>query len=69
MKPHERMTQARKQQGLSQQNLADATGLSKAHIWELEHSVTPLERASYISVCRIASALRMSVAQLMSETD
>lgn len=63
--PHERMKRLREGRRLSLQDLADATGLSKAHTWELERSTARMENASYSNLCNIAAALGVSLSALM----
>lgn len=63
--PNERMKRLREQRRLSLQDLADAVGMSKAHVWELERSTIRLEHASYHNLCNIAAALGVSLTALM----
>ncbi len=63
--PHERMRRLREAKRLSLQDLSDAVGLSKAHVWELERSTIRMEHASYHNLCNLAAALGVSLSVLM----
>lgn len=63
--PHQRMRRLREGKRMSLQDLADAVGMAKAHIWEYERSTARMERAKYINLCNIAAALGVSLSTLM----
>lgn len=62
-----RMRWYREQRRLSLQDLADAAGCSKTHIWELEQNRSPMEGCSWRLLCSIAAALGISIMRLMEE--
>jgi transcriptional regulator with XRE-family HTH domain len=49
--------------GLSLQDVADATGLSKAHIWDMERGASSDPRLT--TLLAVSDALRMSLAQIL----
>src|SRR3954469_19832059 len=60
-----RITKMRMQRGESLQQVADAVGVSKAHIWELEKGRT--DNPSMGLVTRLADHFRISVSSLVGE--
>lgn len=60
-----RISQLRQKKGESLQDVADAVGVSKAHIWELEKGRT--DNPSMGLVTRLADHFGVSVSALMSE--
>lgn len=66
--PNERMRRLREARGLSLQALANAVGMSKAHVWEIECSAARMEKVSYINLCNIAGALGVSLSVLMQSS-
>jgi transcriptional regulator with XRE-family HTH domain len=63
--PSERLRRLREARGLSLQQFADAVGLSKSHLWEIEQGRTPIDGMSYRNCCAVAAALGISVINLM----
>lgn len=68
MTPNERLRDLRQRRKMSLQNLADAVGLSKAHVHQLERDEDVMLSASYRNLCNIAAALGVSVSKLMEAT-
>lgn len=60
-----RMTELRMKKGQSLQQVADAVGVSKAHIWELEKGKT--DNPAMALVTRLADHFGVSVAFLVGE--
>lgn len=60
-----RLAQLRRKSGESLQTVADAVGVSKAHIWELEKART--ENPSMDLVTRLADHFKVTVAFLVGE--
>lgn len=60
-----RLTNLRLQSGESLQQVADAVGVSKAHIWELEKGRT--DNPSMALVTRLADHFSISLASLVGE--
>jgi transcriptional regulator with XRE-family HTH domain len=60
-----RLAQLRRQSGESLQMVADAVGVSKAHIWELEKGRS--ENPSMDLVTRLADHFEVTVAYLVGE--
>lgn len=61
----ERLNQLRLKRGLSLQDVADAVGLSKAHVWNLEKGASG--NPSIEVVLKLAQLFRVSVADLIGE--
>lgn len=60
-----RIGEARRKKGESLQQVADAVGVSKAHIWELEKGHT--DNPSMALVTRLADHFELSVTYLVGE--
>lgn len=60
------MKNIRKQRGITQEQLADMTGLSKVHISNMENAYT---KVSLTAIVRIASVLKTSVDQILGRCD
>jgi transcriptional regulator with XRE-family HTH domain len=60
-----RLAQLRRKKGQSLQQVADAVGVSKAHIWELEKGRT--DNPSMALVTRLADHFKVTVAFLVGE--
>lgn len=60
-----RIGEARRKKGESLQQVADAVGVSKAHIWELEKGYT--DNPSMALVTRLADHFGLSVSYLVGE--
>ena len=60
-----RIGEARRKKGESLQKVADAVGVSKAHIWELEKGYT--DNPSMALVARLADHFGLSVSYLVGE--
>jgi transcriptional regulator with XRE-family HTH domain len=61
----DRLTQLRLAKGESLQDVADAVGVSKAHIWELEKGRT--DNPSMALVTKLADHFELSLAALVGE--
>src|ERR1700722_4161528 len=60
-----RLTRLRLEKGESLQQVAEAVGVSKAHVWELEQGRT--DNPSMALVTRLADHFRLSLATLVGE--
>lgn len=62
---NDRLKRLRYAKGYSLQELANATGLSKGHMWEIEQSMEKLEAMSFCNLGKISAALGISIFDLM----
>ena len=63
----DRLHRYRKAKRMSLQELAEAAGCAKSHLWELEQNRQPMEGLSWRLVKSISAALGVSVLQLMDD--
>lgn len=63
----ERLRAARKQVGLTLEQLAAAADVSKTYLWELEHDVESLKKPSADVLLKLVDPLRTSIADLLNE--
>lgn len=63
----ERLRAARKQVGLTLEQLAAAANVSKTYLWELEHDVESLKKPSADVLLKLVDPLRTSIADLLNE--
>ena len=63
----ERLRDARKQAGMTLEQLALAAGISKTYLWELEHDTGGRKRPSADVLLRIAEALNTTIAELLDQ--
>ncbi len=61
----ERLLRARKDAGLTLDQLADASGLSKTYLWELEHDDEGLKKPSADTLLKLVTPLRTTIADLL----
>lgn len=57
---------ARRERGLSQEALADASGVDRSHMGKIERGE---RNVSVLNVARVAEALDLSIANLMASAD
>ncbi len=60
----ERVRAAREGRGMTQRELAEATGLSQSNIWEIEHGKRDLRMSTF---WRIKEALEVSASDLVDD--
>lgn len=63
----QKIQNARKEQGLTLDELAKAAGVSKSYLWELENKTPPSPSASKLT--GIANALRKPLEYFLDESD
>lgn len=61
----QRIQEARKQAGLTLDQLATESGVSKTYLWELENDENAEKKPSADVLLRIATALKTTIAELM----
>lgn len=61
----ERLLQARKDAGLTLDQLAEASGLSKTYLWELENDKEGVKKPSADTLMRLVPPLRTTIADLL----
>lgn len=61
----DKLSQARKAAGLTLDQLADASGLSKTYLWELEHDKEGVKRPSADTLLKLASPLRTTIGEML----
>ena len=62
----QRLGQARHDAQLTLDQLADESGVSKTYLWELEHDVDGTKRPSADVLLKLAEALKVTIADLLS---
>ena len=62
----ERLLQARKDAGLTLEQLADESGLSKTYLWELEHDTEGTKKPSADTLMKLVTPLRTTLADLLN---
>ncbi len=62
----ERLKRARKDAGLTLDQLADASGLSKTYLWELENDRDGLKKPSADTLMKLVTPLRVTIADLLN---
>lgn len=60
-----RLQQARKEAGLTLEQLSDESGLSKTYLWELENDVKGVKKPSADTLMRLVTPLRTTIADLL----
>ena len=61
----QRLHQARREAGLTLDQLADASGLSKTYLWELEHDEEGVKKPSADTLMKLVTPLRTTIADLL----
>ena len=62
----ERLQRARKEAGLTLEQLSDESGLSKTYLWELEHDEEGLKKPSADTLMKLVNPLRTTIADLLN---
>lgn len=62
----ERLQQARKEAGLTLEQLSDESGLSKTYLWELEHDEEGVKKPSADTLMKLVNPLRTTLADLLN---
>lgn len=62
----ERLKRARKDAGLTLDQLAEASGLSKTYLWELENDRDGLKKPSADTLMKLVTPLRVTIADLLN---
>ena len=60
-----RLQQARKEAGLTLEQLATESGLSKTYLWELEHDEEGVKKPSADTLMKLVTPLRTTIADLL----
>jgi len=60
-----RLHQARKDAGLTLDQLAEASGLSKTYLWELEHDEEGVKKPSADTLMKLVTPLQTTIADLL----
>ena len=61
----ERLLRARKEAGLTLDQLAEESGLSKTYLWELEHDDDGVKKPSADTLMKLVTPLRTTIADLL----
>lgn len=61
----QRLQQARKEAGLTLDQLSDESGLSKTYLWELEHDEDGVKKPSADTLMKLVAPLRTTIADLL----
>ena len=61
-----RLQLARKEAGLTLEQLSDELGLSKTYLWELEHDEEGLKKPSADTLMKLVNPLRTTIADLLN---
>lgn len=61
----EKLRQARQEAKLTLDQLAEASGLSKTYLWELEHDTEGLKKPSADTLMKLVTPLRTTIADLL----
>lgn len=61
----DRLQQARKEAGLTLEQLANESGLSKTYLWELEHDEQGVKKPSADTLMKLVTPLRTTIADLL----
>ena len=59
------LVRARKEAGLTLDQLAEKSGLSKTYLWELEHDEEGVKKPSADTLMKLATPLRTTIADLL----